>query len=304
MLVEATYSTAGGTRQVAIKQRGRDKEMTVDGAPVKDRRHMVGTIPCVVFCHDDIAFVAGAPEMQRWFMNQTAALLDPYAVDEVRRYSRILRSRNVALRERRVELLDVLDTQLAEAGAKIQHRRAALQERFSDIVSDVFGEVFEQDAVLTMKYRPSWDVPGEQDDEGKRIPAIVDVLSRRRGRDLDMATSTSGPHRDRFDFLLANRIFTEVASTGQLRLVSLILRIVQLRLLAEAAQQLPVILLDDVLLELDPRRRSRLLTTMPRYQQAFYTFLPDEQYAQYMDDSTLVYAVKDGIIQTSGTAHG
>ncbi|MFW6312742.1 MAG: DNA replication/repair protein RecF, partial [Spirochaetota bacterium] len=60
--------------------------------------------------------------------------------------------------------------------------------------------------------------------------------------------------------------------------------------------RLPVLLLDDVLLELDPARRGRFVEALPDYEQAFFTFLPDEQYARFRQDTTKIYRVQSGEI--------
>jgi DNA replication and repair protein RecF len=58
----------------------------------------------------------------------------------------------------------------------------------------------------------------------------------------------------------------------------------------------PALLLDDVLLELDPEKRRRFLSAMPAYDQAFYTFLPEEPFERYRKPGTLVYHVADGAL--------
>jgi DNA replication and repair protein RecF len=56
----------------------------------------------------------------------------------------------------------------------------------------------------------------------------------------------------------------------------------------------PVLLLDDVLLEMDGEKRRRFLSVLPGYDQAFFTFLPEEPYQRYRRDDTLVYKMQDG----------
>lgn len=314
MAVEGRFETDGEPRTVVVKQIGRTKQIELDGASVSDRKEIVPNIPCIVFCHDDIAFVTGGPDMQRWFMNQTQSLLEPSYITELRRYSRVLKARNAALKDARTDLVDVLDAQLVEAGLPLQLRRADLAGRFNDALVNVFSEVFGEDRTLELSYRPSWNdpeglsdadvLPAEPDEPPRAVPAdspayaasIRDQLARARDRDLDMRTSTRGPHRDRFPFRLDGRLLTDVASTGQLRLVSLILRVAQAQLLSRVTGRLPVLLLDDVLLELDPLRRGRFVETLPDYEQAFFTFLPDEQYARFRRDSTRMYSVRAGEI--------
>lgn len=288
LAVEARFSRDGDHHTVSVKQVGRKKDIELDGKAVRDRKEIIANVPCIVFCHDDISFVVGGPEMQRWFINQTLSLIEPAFVDRIRIYSRVLRARNAALKAGHLQLLDVLDSQLAEAGADVVRRREEITIRFCAVLTDLFTSVFHSPVPLTIEYRPSWSAhPLAQ-------------LGDQRDRDIAMSTTTSGPHRDRFVYSLGDSELTNIASTGQLRLVSLILRVAQARFVSQSTGAAPVLLLDDVLLELDPRRRGRFVDSLPDYEQAFFTFLPDEQYARFMRDTTRTYRVQGGSLIAEG----
>ena len=293
MAVEGRFLLDGFEHSVLIKQSGRTKEILFDGKQVRDRKEIISNIPCIVFCHDDLSFVTGPPEMQRWFFNQTQSLIDPLYVTELRNYSRVLKNRNAALKNNQLSLLDVLDQQLTETGIALQEKRAALSALFAGQLFDLFLAVFQEERELTLHYRPSWQTDPEPE-------AVRELLSESRERDLDLRTTTRGPHRDKFLLFLDGKSLTEVASTGQLRLVSLILRVAQAHLLRSTTGRKPVLLLDDVLLELDPVRRARFMRAMPEYEQAFFTFLPDEQYARLQTDHTRTFTVEAGRVETSG----
>jgi DNA replication and repair protein RecF len=79
-----------------------------------------------------------------------------------------------------------------------------------------------------------------------------------------------------------------------MRLLSLTLRMVQAEYYTAATGHLPVLLLDDVLLELDHGKRKRFLDQLPRASQVFFTFLPGEPWENYKTGSTLVYEVRNG----------
>lgn len=293
MAVEGVVRTHGEDRSIQYRLDDKARTITVDQTPVVDRAKLVQNVPCVVFCHDDLSIVTGAPEVHRWFFDQTAALVDHHALEPQRRYQRILRLRNSALRERMYDLLPAYDTQLADAGSRIVTTRVQLVGHVSKWLSQLFSEVFQSDQSVQVTYQSSW--PEANDDPD----IIVEHLTHTRERDTEMVTTTSGPHRDRFRFQLGSARLAEVGSTGQLRLVSLLLRVVQARLITEQTGRLPVLLLDDVLLELDPRRRERMLDVLPDYDQAFFTFLPDERYARYSKESTRVFTVNGGRIEAA-----
>ncbi|MGM0675148.1 MAG: DNA replication/repair protein RecF, partial [Spirochaetota bacterium] len=148
---------------------------------------------------------------------------------------------------------------------------------------------------LHITHRPSWR-------NAATVSEAEAHLRDRREHDLYMKTTTSGPHRDRFVYRYRDADFTKTASTGQLRLVSLILRVAQAQFFAARSGRAPLLLLDDVLLELDPRRRKAFLGELPHYEQAFFTFLPDERFNEYRGEHTLIYHVSDGSIESYGTS--
>lgn len=276
---------AGRTRVVVRLDRER-KSIERDGKPVRDRKQLLEVMPCIVFCHGDIEFVTGAPEMQRTFFDQTLSLYQPNYIELLRRYRRVLKARNTALKQQQRSLVDVYDEQLMEAGLELQARRSALVGEFNETFTRVFRGVSGLPEELMVEYHPSWPEP--------QAETVRRLLARRRERDLAFGTSTSGPHRDRFRYRYADNDFTEIASTGQVRLVSLILRTAQAVFFAEKTGLKPVLLLDDVLLELDPDRRERFLERLPGYEQAIFTFLPDEPFSRYANSDTLIYEVHDG----------
>lgn len=115
-----------------------------------------------------------------------------------------------------------------------------------------------------------------------------------RERDRLLGATTSGPHRDTCLYLQGGKDFCHVASTGQLRLCALVLRVAQASFLTARTKRLPVLLLDDVLLELDPDRKRAFLSRFPPYEQAFFTFLPDEAWQAYKTPATMVLSVEGG----------
>ncbi|TVQ23249.1 MAG: DNA replication/repair protein RecF [Spirochaetaceae bacterium] len=263
------------------------KSIHVNGSPVQDRKDLIHNLPCIVFCHDDIDFVSGPPERRRWFFNQTLSLYDELFIDVLRRYTRILKNRNVAVREENGDMIDVLDEQLAHTGRELQVQREHAVERFSATFEQLYHHISGFDEPLRVRYRPSWR-------NLDSVESVVKELRTRRSTDFTMGTTTSGPHRDRFRFEMNGKEFTETASTGQLRLISLILRVAQARFFSGRSGRKPVLLLDDVMLELDPTRRKRFFDALPDYDQAVFTFLPDEQFSSLAGDDTLLYRVKAG----------
>ncbi len=276
---------------VSVRISGKEKSVVLNEKKVADRKELISTMPSIIFTHDDLSVVSGPPDRRRWFFNQTMSLFDPLFIDLLRTYRKILKMRNMALKGSQSHLLEAYDAQLTEHGFELQRRRQELVSEFSELFTPLFAEVSGLGDPLKIEYRPSWR--GCESADGAAA-----ILSEKRNQDLEFGTTTSGPHRDRFLFRYRENDFTRIASTGQLRLISLLLRIGQCRYFTAKTERKPVLLLDDVLLELDGRRRERFLAHLPRYEQAFFTFLPDEQYTKLSSGNTLIFRVEDGWIRT------
>ena len=115
------------------------KKIEKNGKTVKDRKDLINTMPCVLFCHDDLEFAVGEPERKRFFIDQCLSMYDVLYIDLKRRYQKILKSRNQILKEMKYDFLDVYDIQLAENGIQIQKKRNDAIFKFNQICSRTFA---------------------------------------------------------------------------------------------------------------------------------------------------------------------
>jgi DNA replication and repair protein RecF len=272
--------------RLMVKYENAKKTIDIDGKKVVDRKELLSVIPCIVFCHEDMEFVSGSPEERRWFFDQTQSLYDPVYLDDLRKYRKILKTRNAVLKSGGNDaILDTLDPQLANYGLTLMERRGEAVKHFSELFGPLYEDVSGIDGIA-IRYGPSW--------KAATLDGIMAFLAERREAERLMGVSLSGPHRDRYVFTRQGVEFAVKASTGQRRLLALLLRIAQARRFSHMTGKNPVLLLDDVLLELDPEKRRKFLEVMPEYDQAFYTFLPEEPYERYLKPDTLVYRVANG----------
>jgi DNA replication and repair protein RecF len=277
--------------EILVKFEKGKKSIFINGKSAEDRKELLSIAPTIVFCHEDMEFVSGSPERRRWFFDQTLSLYDTVYLEDLRRYRRVLKTRNTVLRDfalRKLEdspeqILNALDPQLAEYGQKLMEKRETAVKQFSGIFGPLYEEVAGI-AGITLRYIQSWKAESD----------ILALLQERRAADLAAGLSLSGPHRDRYIFAHNGTEFAGKASTGQRRLLALLLRSAQAKRFSEMTGLNPVLLLDDVLLEMDGEKRRRFLSVMPAYDQAFYTFLPEEPYQRYQKEDTLVYNVNGG----------
>jgi DNA replication and repair protein RecF len=244
-LIEAELVPAGRNRVQVNRQRlGR-------------ARDLLGVVRVSVFSPDDLTLVKGGPGDRRRFLDDTLVAL-AVKYDALRlELDRIVRQRNMLLRQAGGRLdeaaavtLDVWDAKLAEVGDRFGYARATLVDRIRPFVTDAYANLAGQPTEVGLVYEPAWRAGG---------------LARALGaaRDADV---TVGPHRDEVGLSIAGLPARTHASQGEQRTLALSLRLAAHRLVADRTGSTPVLVLDDVLSELDAGRATALLGSLPHGQ--------------------------------------
>jgi DNA replication and repair protein RecF len=242
---------------------------------------LIGRLRTVLFSADDLALIDGPPSGRRRFLDVTISQLEPAYVRALQRYGRVLAQRTSLLRrlqERRGDAreLDFWDEELAAAAAVIVHSRATLLARLSELATVHHAALSPPGGAIDLRYRPALPAEAAPTIEEPGLDARV-LVALRAGRPLDIrrGVTHTGPHRDDVEFLLQGRAAAAYASRGEQRTVALALRLAEVELSRERTGEAPVLLLDDILSELDARRRARVIEAMSGVDQVFIT-TPDE----------------------------
>ncbi len=287
--VSATFENDHGEIEKIVTSFSEGKRrIAIDGKEVKDRKELIYHFPCIAFIHEDISFIKGEPEERRRFFDQMMSLHSPLFFDYTRSYRAVLMQRNAAVKTGDKSLISLYDNRLALYGIEIMKARAEAVYSFNEIFPLLFKKVSGLDIDLEIKYQPSWSSMTNNNE-------IETYLKDNVERDIILKTTTSGVHRDRFTVMSSYGPFSQIGSTGQIRLCSIIFRIAEAEYFRKMTGKKPILLIDDVLLELDDEKRARILSNLDSYSQAFYTFLPREKYFGE-DKEALYYEVKDGML--------
>jgi DNA replication and repair protein RecF len=273
------------THTISVFYRDGKKRIEKNAKNLPDRKELINTVPCVLFCHEDLDFAIGSPERKRFFIDQSLSMYDTQYIDVLIQYKKILKMRNMQLKEKKAEILDVLDEQLVEVGIVITKKRMKEIFKFNQVFSKLYEEICGIENVR-IGYLPSWKCESQEQ--------TLALLFQKRNSDLLFGISMTGPHRDRIRFERNGAPFLPLASTGQRRVISLVLRMAQAQFYTENTGLKPVLLMDDVMLELDPIKRTNFTSRLPAYDQLFCTFLPGEPFENYKKETTKVYQIKDG----------
>jgi DNA replication and repair protein RecF len=266
--VEAAGEQGGRPARTSVAiARGEPRRITVDGAPVRSAEALLERWACIVFLPERLDVVKRAPALRRAYVDRAVARLWPAFAHTAAVYASALEQRTALLRRiraghARAEALDPWDEQLAQAGAVVIAARRRFCTRSEPLFRERLGQLGGRPEEAGLAYRSEW--PDSAD--GLRA-----ALAERRPRDLERLTTSAGPHLDDVELREQGRELRAFGSQGEQRTAVLALLLAEAALLAETRGEPPVLLLDDVLSELDPGRRERLLALLPAHGQAIVT---------------------------------
>lgn len=245
------------------------KRIRINGVP-KRASDMVGALSAVLFTAEDIDLIFGSPQGRRRYLDIMLSQLGGQYVQALQRYQRVLTQRNALLRSIRDgrasdSELAFWDESLCREGAIVLGARFDAMQRLVPLVSDAFTRLEATDQ-LEISYAATVDF-----DERPSIEAFATALESHRGAERHAGMTLVGPHRDDLMIGMNGVEMSKHASRGQARLAALSLRVAEASVLEERRGDPPVILFDDVLSELDDRRRTLVLEETARHTQAIVT---------------------------------
>ncbi|MGW8251402.1 MAG: DNA replication/repair protein RecF [Anaerolineales bacterium] len=267
------------------------KEVLLDGLKYKISE-LVGQFNAVLFLPQTLRIVEGPPEERRRYLNLTLAQVWPHYATHLSEYNRVLAQRNALLKqisERSSDPAQLVywDELLAASGAELIYARIHAIQELEKLAAIRHHELTAGQEILRLSYQPAYEPmpqPGRQfalpleaavDRSGLPLSKIkqgfFDELQRIRGEEIARGVTTIGPHRDELRFLCNGVDLGIYGSRGQARSAVLSTKLAELTWMKGKSGYTPVFLLDEVLAELDARRRSDLLARLGESEQALLT---------------------------------
>ena len=274
----AEVETAGGVLRVQVDLAGGGtararKSFRINGAPRRSA-DFVGALKSAMFAAEDLRLTDGPPSIRRRYMDILVSQMQRAYLRDVQEYQKLVTQRNHLLKSIRARKsspaeLDFWDGRMASLGARVMAERARAVACLDDAARPIHARLSDADGGMSLSYAPSAPLGGGGG--GEDVGAIGEILldAMRSGRRDDIAAGFCrvGPHRDDLGISIGGMSVGSYASRGQSRTAALAMRLGEAKLLADADGDQPVILLDDVVSELDPARRRRVLDMAEGYEQ-------------------------------------
>ncbi len=292
------------------------KEVLMDG--VKHRMNeIVGRFNAVIFLPQMARIIEEGPSERRRYLDMSISQVSPQYVQHLSDYSQTLTQRNALLKQLAErggdpEQLAVWDGMLARHGAFIIKARIRAIREIEEEAKRLHYALTDGREVLRLDYQPAYDplaVPEGQmsltistvaDRSGIEAAEIeqgmLAALKKLQREEIARGITTIGPHRDELRFLSNQVDLGDYGSRGQSRTALLALKLAEVNWLHQRTGEWPVLLLDEIMSELDTRRRLDLLASLSECDQAILTSTDLSMFDEHFVDTHTHWRVEGGMV--------
>ena len=261
------------------------KIVKINDIPLLKLSEIIGLINIVIFTPDMLNIIKEGPGVRRQFLDILISQLKPVYFKTLLSYYKVLMSRNNILKSGNKSMLSTLDVwndKLAEYGCVIAKHR-------SDMINMLNGEIekinFENiNENINIKYLSS--IKGDFLSREN----FVHQLERNFERELEKGITLCGPQRDDFEILMDGNEIKKYGSQGQMRTCVLKMKLAECEIIKNTSGRTPVLLLDDILSELDEKRKQFFLNNIKDKQ----IFITCTQKEKINSESCKYFCIKKG----------
>lgn len=278
----------GYTSKPAVK-----RKLKFNQEEVKKRTDLIGKFITVLLTPMDLKIIEGGPAERRKFLDAFLSSFDPFYLDCLLEYNKILKHRNALLKNGNADSsqLSVWDKRLIEKGSIILEKRKSIVSELNSYYRSNLDKLSGGKDGLELLYDP--DVNDEIE--------FAEKLHRNLGRDLRLGYTSAGIHRDDLFIGADSRDITEFGSQGQKRSTVIALKAATFNYYKEVLDTTPVLLIDDVIRELDVKRREYFVDLVVNAGQAFFTTTDLEGIQDYvgkLEDQKQIFLIKNGVVSS------
>lgn len=263
--------------RIAYDPRVGKKQAFLDNTPLPRLSDLIGAFNAVLFSPEDVDLVLREPSQRRRILDILVSQSSGSYLSDLELYFRVLAQRNRLLKDRGSKLLAYPEqlmpwnVQLAEVGSRIISKRQIALDDIQPLLNRYYGQIAPNAEQLRAVYRCA--VPIEDQKNGQKI--LLETLTSRVSQEVELRYTLTGPHRDNLIFMLNDKEAHQFASKGQMKSVLLSWKLAEATYLEIQTNRRPVLLMDDIFSELDPKRSEALLEIIPSFGQVILTSARD-----------------------------
>jgi DNA replication and repair protein RecF len=276
-LLSAQVLGPAGQLPIGVAKTAAGLEARIGGAPAKSLAQLAEVLPVQLFDAGAHELIEGGPRHRRQYLDWGVFHVEPGFLEIWRRYQRVLKQRNLALRQGGSDaLVRSWEPELIQAGQLLHESRLSYLGRLEPVALDWASKLL-VGPDLGLRYLPGWP-------EGQTLES---ALAASRGREREVGITQVGPHRADLRITWGGIPAAQRVSRGQQKVLAGALLLAQGAFVHEATRRQCVLLLDDVAAELDAGHLSRFMELVQASAaQAFVTAVEPSRFAGWKDPWT------------------
>ena len=278
------YTDVQGDARLEYSLFGKERQRKRNGYKLRSVTEMLGSFRSVLFYPDNLEIVKGGPEERRSFLNIAISQCYPAYIKYYADYKRALENRNCLFRFMQKGLyveeneLAAWSQSLAELAAHVYIMRREYLDMLAPHAERIAGDISGGSERMTLAYECDIDPDTHSVDEARE--QYMRVLTENTDRERAAGVSLYGVHRDDVKICINGMDSRLFASQGQQRTLVLALKLGEGEVIRTLTGEYPVYLFDDVLSELDEKRRSYVLSDVAG-KQMIITSCESDEYEKY-----------------------
>ena len=265
------------------------KKVKWNGELIKRQRDFYGIIPIVILSPPDLRIIDEGNEARRLFLDTLISSFSMEYAEVLIDYQRILKQRNASLKilNGTRESIELWNPQLVSKGIKLFELRGAILTEMNSLFHNNVQMISEGKDKFFIFYEPNINDPNE----------FHKKLQNSFQKDCALGYTSVGPHRDKIPIGLEGKDLQQIGSQGQKRSAVISLKACAFHIIENRLGEKPILIVDDVIRELDVKRREFFVEILKRSGQALFTTTDLEGIQNYLGGSTFdkeVFKVSSG----------
>lgn len=309
--IELEVEKKFGKTKIEIYFLKNKKAIKINGLPIRRTGELLGELRCVFFSPDELKLIKESPEDRRRFMDISLSQISKAYFNSLNKYDKIIRSRNKLIKDFKDKnsvkksnlstlnlddfkrMISVYDAQLSDCAAKISLSRNNLVLSIAPYAKHAHEFLTDGAEGLEIEYQTSFPVEASVLNGNEIVEKFKEkylaLYEKSLEKDLALGYTSIGPHRDDIKVLINKIDVKSFCSQGQQRTAALSLKLAELEIINKQTGEMPILILDDVLSELDEARRTKLL----KFCSSTQTFISSTDVPEKIKNSRII-RIKSG----------
>ncbi|MFA9424394.1 MAG: DNA replication/repair protein RecF [Sedimentibacter sp.] len=244
-------------------EKNKKKQVLINGVTLEKTSEMIGILNNVIFTPDDMKIIKGSPIERRKFVNIDISQIKPKYKYLLNKYKRIISERNIILKNyytkyENKDIINIWNDYLINIGTEIILYRMEYINKLKKYAVNIYEDISGNKEKLELYYCCNIGNIDNMDKESIKT-LFQEKININIKNEIQRGTTLFGPHKDDIVIKINEKECKYFGSQGQQRSSILAIKLAEIEIIKEEIGEYPILLLDDVLSELDNKRKGYLI---------------------------------------------